>query len=102
MKNYRIVLHPDAETDIASSYQWGCRVWGEEKAKAWIRDFRRLIRTRLKSTPLACPLAPESEDLGVPIRQLILQRYRILFTVEKAIVTILYVRGPYPGRLGPS
>ena len=34
MKKYRVALHPDAETDISSSYQWGCRVWGQKQANA--------------------------------------------------------------------
>ena len=99
MKKYTVVIHPDAEIDIASSHQWGCRVWREERARAWVGDLRRIIRSRLTSSPLACPLAPESEDLGVSIRQLIIQRYRILFIVEKRTVTIIHVRGPYVAQL---
>ncbi|HKZ80778.1 MAG TPA: type II toxin-antitoxin system RelE/ParE family toxin [Pyrinomonadaceae bacterium] len=99
MKKYSVRFHPDAESDITSSYQWGSRVWGPEKAKAWLRQLRHAIQTRLTSLPLTCPLAPESEDLDVPIRQLIVQRYRILFIVEKKEVTILHVRGPYIPKL---
>lgn len=100
MKKYRVVFHPDAETDIASSYQWGCREWGGEKAQEWVRELCRTLKVRLTSIPLGCPLAPESEDLGIPIRQLIVKRYRILFIVEKETVTILHVRGPYIAELG--
>jgi hypothetical protein len=49
----------------------------------------------LTSLPLSCPLAPESDDLGIEVRQLIVQRYRVLFIVEKKTVTILHIRGPY-------
>jgi hypothetical protein len=45
--------------------------------------------------PLASPLAPESEQLGVSIRHLIVGRYRVLFTVRGITVTILHVSGPY-------
>jgi len=99
MKKYTVASHPDAETDIESSYQWGRRVWGDEQAKAWIRELRRTIKSRLTTRPLSCPIAPESEDLGIPIRQLIMQRYRILFILEKRLVTILHVRGPYVSKL---
>lgn len=102
MKKYKVILHPDAETDINSSYEWGCRVWGEKRAKAWVRELRQAIRSRLTSMPLGCALAPETEELGVPIRHLIVGRYRILFTIEKHKVTILHVRGPYFGKLQSS
>jgi plasmid stabilization system protein ParE len=95
MKKYSVIFHPDAETDIESSYRRGCRAWGEERAKSWARQLHRIIRSRLTSLPLSCPLAPESEDLGVPIRQFIIQRYRVLFIVEKKTATILQVTGPY-------
>ena len=95
MKKYKVILHPDAELDIESSFKWGCRVWEEEGAKLWVRKLRRAIRKHLTSLPLACPLAPESERLGVSIRHLIVGRYRVLFTVRGRTVTILHVSGLY-------
>jgi plasmid stabilization system protein ParE len=95
MKKYKVILHSDAESDIESSFKWGRRAWGEENAKLWVRKLRRDIRKQLTSLPLACPLAPESEQLGVSIRHLIVGRYRVLFTVRGRTVTILHVSGPY-------
>jgi plasmid stabilization system protein ParE len=95
MKKYKVILHSDAESDIESSFKWGCRAWGEENAKLWARKLRRGITKQLTSLPLACPLAPESEQLSVSIRHLSVGRYRVLFTVTGRTVTILYVRGPY-------
>lgn len=95
MKRYSVIFHPDAETDINSSYQWGHQVWGDKQAKARAQELQRAIKLRLTSLPLSCPLAPESGDLAVAVRQLIVPRYRVLFIVEKKAVTILHVRGPY-------
>src|SRR5438876_5936702 len=95
MKKYSIIFHPDAETDINSSYQWGRQVWGDRQARAWAQELQRAIKLRLTSLPLSFPLAPESDDLGIAVRQLIVQRYRVLFIVEKKTATILHVRGPY-------
>ena len=95
MKKYNVILHSDAESDIESSFKWGRRVWGEENAKLWVRNLRRAFRKQLSSLPLACPLAPESEQLGVSIRHLIVGRYRVLFTVTGRTVTILHVSGSY-------
>jgi plasmid stabilization system protein ParE len=93
MKKYKVLLHSDAESDIESSFKWGCRVWGEENAKEWVRKLRRTFRKQLTSMPLACPLAPESEELRVSIRHLIVGRYRVLFTVRGITVTILSIHG---------
>ena len=79
MKKYILTVHPDAEIDIDSSFQWGCRRWGRKKAKVWVRELRQVIVKRLTSTPLSGSIAPESEELGIPIRQLILDRYRVLY-----------------------
>lgn len=95
MKKYKVILHHDAETDISLSYEWGCRVWGEKQANVWARELQHIIKTRLTSLPLSCPLAPESDELDTHIRQLVVQRYRVLFIVEKSTVTILHVRGAY-------
>ncbi len=95
MKKYRVVMHPEAEIDIISSYRWGIKNWGEEQANAWVSELRRTILTRLTSLPLRCPAAPESDELGQIVRQLIVQRYCVLFTVDKQTVTILHVRGSY-------
>ena len=95
MKQYKVILHSDAESDIESSFKWGCRAWGEQDAKLWVRKLRRAITKQLTSLPSACPLAPESEQLGVTIRDLIVGRYRVLFTVRGRTVTILHVSGAY-------
>jgi plasmid stabilization system protein ParE len=95
MKKYKVILHSDAESDIESSFKWGCRAWGEQNTKLWVRKVRRAIRKHLTSLPLRCPLAPESEHLGVAIRHLIVGRYRVLFTVRGRTVTILHISGSY-------
>ena len=97
MKKYKLIFHPDAQMDIDSSFQWGCRTWGRKNAKAWARQLRHAIINRLTSTPLGCSIAPESEELGIPIRHLIVGRYRVLFIVEEKTVMILHVKGSYVG-----
>ena len=95
MRKHKVILHPDAEADIQSAFEWGCRTWGRKNAKAWVRDLRHAITNRLTSTPPSCPLAPESKDLGISIRHLIVGRYRILLIVESRTVEILHVKGSY-------
>jgi plasmid stabilization system protein ParE len=99
MKKYSAIFHPDAETDITSSYEWGRRIWGDNQANERARELQRSIKSRLTSLPLSCPLALEGDDLGIAVRQLIVHRYRVLIVVEKKAVTILHVRGLYAARL---
>ena len=100
MKRYSVIFHPDAEQDIISPYHWGSGVWGKPNARIWAQHLRRTIRMRLTSMPLSCPAAPESDELGITIRQLVIQRYRVLFIVEKKTVTILHVRGAWLAEIG--
>src|SRR5215467_6789035 len=95
MKHYRVILHPDAEVDIRSGFEWGTRVWGRKRAQAWVQELQRILQDRLASLPLRCPLAPESNELDTPVRHLINNRYRVLFTVVGSTVTVLHVRGPH-------
>jgi hypothetical protein len=30
MKEYKVILHEDAETDISSAFEWRRRAWGEK------------------------------------------------------------------------
>lgn len=95
MKKYVVILHPDAEADLTSSYEWGRTAWGEKQARSWIRKLFNSINSRLTSMPLSCTRAPESAELNIEVRQLLVRRYRVLFIVEKKTVTVLHVRGPY-------
>ena len=73
----------------------GLSQMGRKNANTLLRELRHAIVNRLTSTPLSGSIAPESVELGIPIRQLILGRYRVLYLVEKKAVTILHVRGSY-------
>lgn len=95
MKSYKVTLHPDAEKDIRASYQWGSRTWGKSKAQEWVRELRRKITARLSTHPESCPRAPESSELPEDIRQLIVGRYRVLFTVHAKVVYVPDVRGAF-------
>jgi plasmid stabilization system protein ParE len=50
----------------------------------------------LSEYPYRCPLAPETQEFSVQVRQLLYGRkrhaYRILFTVEGDSVIVLHVR----------
>jgi plasmid stabilization system protein ParE len=99
MKRYRVVIEEPAQADVQRSYDWGCRVWGKAQAQKWIRDLRAAITKQLTTIPTVLPLAPENDEFREEIRQMIVGRYRVLFTIQGRRVHVLHVRGAYIGRV---
>lgn len=95
MKRYAVVLELSAQADVRGSFDWGCRVWGKKEAKRWIRELRSAITKQLSLIPKGFPLAPENDEFSEEIRQMIVGRYRVLFTIRKNRVHVLHVRGSY-------
>ena len=95
MKRYAIVFEESAQTDMRVSYDWGCRVWGKKQAQRWVRELRTAILRQLSIVPKGFPLAPENEEFSEEIRQMIVGRYRVLFTIRKGKVHVLHIRGAY-------
>jgi hypothetical protein len=70
-----------------------------------LKTFRRFVMMRSKSKknravntqlekrpaqfPESCPQAPESEELGRDMRQLVIDRYRVLFAAQSETGSIL-------------
>lgn len=93
MKAYAVVFEESAQADLRRSYDWGCRVWGKEETQRWVRQLRIAVSKQLSLVPGGFPLAPESEKFSEEIRQMIVGRYRVLFTIRKRKVHVLHVRG---------
>ncbi len=83
------------------SFDWGCRAWGKREAQRWVRQLRTAVFQQLRIVPKAFPLAPESEEFSEEIRQMIVGRYRVLFTIQGRNVHVLHVRGAYVGTREP-
>lgn len=95
MKRYDVVFEDSAQTDVRGSYDWGCRVWGKKEAQRWVRELRTAVSRQLSLIPGGFPLAPENDAFSEEIRQMIVGRYRVLFTIKNRKVHVLHVRGPY-------
>ena len=52
------------------------------KHKHWVLELRRAVSVQLAVVPKAFPLAPEDDEFSEEIRQMIVGRYRILFTIK--------------------
>lgn len=95
MKRYAVIFEASAQADVRGSYDWGCRVWGKKEAQRWVRELRTAITRQLSIVPKGFPIAPEDEEFAEEIRQMIVGRYRILFTIRKGKVHVLHIRGAY-------
>ena len=85
----------ESKRDISKSFEWGRKEWGADAASRWYRNLRSQTRDILTFFPLSQPIAPESDELGREIRQMVFSRYRVLFEVRERTVRILHVRGAY-------
>jgi plasmid stabilization system protein ParE len=75
----------------------GCRARGKREAHQWVRKLRSAVFEQLGVVPKAFPLAPENDEFLEEIRQMIVGRYRVLFTIKGREVHVLHVRGAYVG-----
>jgi plasmid stabilization system protein ParE len=95
MTRYRVVFSNEAINDLAASYQWGVEAWGEEAAWYWYTDLKDAVRKLLAAFPESQPIAPDNHEFDVEVRQMLVGRYRILFTFSEKVVTVFQIRGPY-------
>jgi plasmid stabilization system protein ParE len=98
MSDYKVRISAAAKRDLLDSYRWGIEHWGEDDAADWLNKIENEVITRHALFPFAFPVAPESVELPVEVRQFKFGRYRVLFTVKKKDILVLRVRGPFTGK----
>lgn len=91
MSRYQVAVQPSAEAEIDSAFRYLAREASPDLAIAWFNRIDDAIIS-LSEMPLRCAEAPESKYFDVEIRQLLVEPYRILFTVRDRTVQILHVR----------
>jgi plasmid stabilization system protein ParE len=94
---YHVQPTAQAEADIDRIFNW-LFDRSPEGARRWYETFWDSAE-RLKSLPLSCGVAPESDDFPEEVRQMLFKTrrgrtYRALFVIRGDIVHILCVRGP--------
>lgn len=95
MKPYVVVFEESAQANVRESYDWGRRVWGTHEAQQWVSQLRKAVKEQLAVVPKAFSLAPEDDEFSEEIRQMVVGRYRILFTIKGRKVHVLHVRGAF-------
>ncbi len=94
---YKVEISPTAIADIEQIFLW-VQEYSVDTAHRWVRGCYEIMLT-LEKFPNRCPMSPESEYMGIEVRQLLYKdQFRILFTVsetseeDKGIVRIHRVR----------
>jgi plasmid stabilization system protein ParE len=99
MKRYAVVCEESAQANVRESYDWGCRAWGKQAAKQWVRQLRSAVSQQLAIVPQGFSLAPEDDEFPEEIRQLVVGRYCVLFTIRGRRFQVLHVRGADVGAI---
>ncbi len=102
---YRIEIASSAKADIREAARWLSEQASPAEANKWLAGLHRAMGT-LEKQPLRCPVAAESHNFPVEIRELLHGRrksgkHRIIFTIEAETVHILYVRHAARDELKP-
>jgi len=93
--DFRVELSAQAQNDIAAIHDWLQSQQAGETGERWFVALRAAIAS-LANMPSRCPLAPESRDSTIEVRQLLYGRkphvYRLLFAIERDVVQVLHIR----------
>lgn len=99
---FRVDLTDTAEADVDSVLAWFVEQKATEAGGRWFSQLMSKLRT-LESRPERCPVASESDELGLEVRELLFGRrrhkYRILFRMTTNVVVILRIRHAARGPL---
>ena len=96
---HRIRIAARARADADEVYSWICDQQRDPlAAERWYWGLKAAILS-LQYGPRRCPVAPESTARH-EVRQLLYQRYRILFALDEDCVHVLLVR--HASRLPPA
>jgi plasmid stabilization system protein ParE len=99
-----VILSPQASADLEAAALWIAKDF-PQRALRWFDAISAHI-LKLSDFPLRCPLAPESRELSIEVRQTTFGKrrgcYRILFTVQDKTVHVLHVRHGMRASMAPE
>ena len=94
---YQVIIEAPAQEDIKAALEWMAQSSGK-RATLWYYDLMEAIES-LENFPKRCARAPENKYVKEEVRQLLFEKYRILFTIRDEYVYILHVRHQAQHRL---
>ena len=87
---YEVNLTDQAHAEAEFAFKW-IEQSSPTNAVEWFNGLVDAVET-LCSMPERCSVAPESQDVGQEIRQLLYGKFRIIFSIEKQTVYVLHIR----------
>lgn len=93
MKRYRVSLSPTAAINIQDAFNW-FHAENPRFASKWRAEIRDAI-LGLATLPESHPVAPESANFDIEVRQILFGRgtpWRVFFTIDADTVHVLHVR----------
>lgn len=90
MRSYEVIVQPRADREIRHAHRCLAST-APAAAERWLNGVSNAVLS-LEEMPHRCPLAPEAEHVGKRVRQLVYDRYRILYIVTGRHVRVLTVR----------
>jgi plasmid stabilization system protein ParE len=91
LKHHEVVIQPAAADEIDAAFRDIAAHAALETAQGWFNELDDRLQT-LATMPRRCPIAPESDYFDEEIRQLLVNPYRVLFTISGKRVHVLHVR----------
>src|SRR5438105_2714104 len=92
--NFRVIVQPRAEAELAAAYEW-ITERSPGGAAGWLDGLQTAIDS-LEAYPRRCPSAPENDAFEEEVRQLLYGRrhgiYRVVFLIRDNTVYILTIR----------
>jgi plasmid stabilization system protein ParE len=92
---HHVRLTARAEFDVEAILEWFHATHAAAAGRRWFHKLNQSITT-LESLPERCALAPESEELQLEIRELLVGKprrvFRVLFQIDGQFVHILRIR----------
>ncbi len=93
MKKFRVLIAPKAAQDIRTAFDL-LMDENPRYAVQWRNGLRQAI-TKLSTLPFKNPVAPESAEFDIEIRQLLYGKstpWRIFYSVDEQQVSVLHIR----------
>ncbi len=97
-------ITPRAQAELKETLAW-LHQRSPQAAANW--HARLLVKVQtLEQAPERCPLADEAAELGIELRELLFGKrsgvFRIVFTIDRDVVTVLRIRRASRDRLQPG
>lgn len=97
---FKVVLAAMARADMKEQFDFIVEnERGKSRAQAWYRDVMSAIKD-LRDFPARYPRVPESDDIGIDVREAFVHSHRIIFEIDPAN-RIVYVARVYHGNRRP-